>query len=61
MQIKIDDYQGREDRGGMEWELGVIRYKLLYIEWINNKVERIGEEWSGNLVLSDTSFYIQNG
>jgi len=22
----------------MEWELGVIRYKLLYTEWINNKV-----------------------
>ena len=24
--------------GGMEWEFGVGRYKLLYIEWINNKV-----------------------
>ena len=22
----------------MEWEFGVGRYKLLYIEWINNKV-----------------------
>ena len=24
--------------GGMDWEFGIIRYKLLYIEWINNKV-----------------------
>ena len=24
--------------GRMEWEVGVSRYKLLYIEWINNKV-----------------------
>ena len=24
--------------GGMEWEFGVSRCKLLYIEWINNKV-----------------------
>ena len=23
--------------GGMEWEFGVIRCKLLYIGWINNK------------------------
>ena len=22
----------------MEWEFGTSRYKLLYIEWINNKV-----------------------
>ena len=24
--------------GGKDWEFGVSRYKLLYIEWINNKV-----------------------
>ena len=24
--------------GGMEWEGGVSRYKLLYIEWINNNI-----------------------
>ena len=24
--------------GGMEWQVGVSRCKLLYIEWINNKV-----------------------
>ena len=25
---------------GMKWELGINRYKLLYIDWINNKVLR---------------------
>ena len=24
--------------GGKDWELGISRYKLLYIGWINNKV-----------------------
>ena len=24
--------------GGMDWEFGVSRCKLLYIEWVNNKV-----------------------
>ena len=24
--------------GGLDWEFGVSRCKLLYIEWINNKV-----------------------
>ena len=24
--------------GGMDWEFGVNRCKLLYIEWVNNKV-----------------------
>ena len=32
------DCQGEGFERGMEWEVGVIRYKLLYIEWINNKV-----------------------
>ena len=26
-----------EGGGGIEWEFGVSRCKLLYIEWINNK------------------------
>ena len=30
--------KGEENRGGMDWEFGVSRCKLLYIEWINNKV-----------------------
>ena len=25
-------------RGGMDWDFGFSRCKLLYIEWINNKV-----------------------
>ena len=24
--------------GGMEWEVGISRCKLLYVKWINNKV-----------------------
>ena len=27
-----------EGEGGMDWEFGTSRPKLLYIEWINNKV-----------------------
>ena len=30
--------QGGGDGGGMEWEAGISRCKLLYTEWINNKV-----------------------
>ena len=30
--------RGKGGEGGMEWEFGVSRCKLLYIEWINNKV-----------------------
>ena len=30
--------QGRGGRGGMDWEFGVSRHKLLYIDWINSKV-----------------------
>ena len=30
--------KGEGGEGGMEWEFGVSRCKLLYIEWINNKV-----------------------
>ena len=29
---------GRRSGGGMDWEFGISRYKLLYIGWINNKV-----------------------
>ena len=29
--------RGGEGGGGMEWEFGVSRRKLLHIEWINNK------------------------
>ena len=30
--------QGERVGEGMEWKVGVSRCKLLYIEWINNKV-----------------------
>ena len=29
--------KGERVGGRMEWEVGVRRYELLYIEWINNK------------------------
>ena len=39
---------GGEVGGGMNWEFGVSRCKLLHIEWINNKV-----------LLYNTGNYIQ--
>ena len=30
--------QGLGSARGMEWEVGISRYKPLYIEWINSKV-----------------------
>ena len=27
-----------QDQGGMDWELGISRYKLLYLKGINNKI-----------------------
>ena len=30
--------RGSRGEGKIDWEFGVIRCKLLYIEWINNKV-----------------------
>ena len=30
--------EGEEREGGMEMEFGVSRFRLLNIEWINNKV-----------------------
>ena len=41
--------KGEGVRGGMEWEFGVSRYKLLYIGWINKKV-----------LLYSTGNYIQS-
>ena len=35
-------------RGRKEWEFGISRCKLLYIEWINNKV-----------LLYSTGYYVQ--
>ena len=30
--------RGKGVQGGIQEEVGVSRYKLLYIEWINNKI-----------------------
>ena len=30
--------KGERVEGGLQWEAGISRYELLYIEWINNKV-----------------------
>ena len=31
--------KGERIKEGMDWEAGVSRCKLLYIEWINNRVQ----------------------
>ena len=36
--------KGEGGRGGTEWEAGVSRCKLLYMEWIHNKVLLYGPE-----------------
>ena len=45
--------QDRSRDGGMDWESGISRYKLLYPEWINNKIfpcttahEKVGHTFS---------------
>ena len=35
--------RGREDGGGMDWEFGISRGKLLYIGWRNNKAYCIAQ------------------
>ena len=35
---RLDLAKGEEVGGAMVWELGISRCKLLYIEWISNKV-----------------------
>ena len=47
-EIRLVVANGEEVGGGMEWEVGVSRCKLLYIECMNNQV-----------VLSSTENYIQ--
>ena len=42
--------KGKGVRGGMEWEVGVSRHKLLYIEWINNKVYCIAQRSIFNIL-----------
>ena len=42
---------GRGWPGGMDWELGISRCKLVYKEWINNKVPLYSTEILGNTVM----------
>ena len=35
---KIMVAKGEGEYGGIEWEFEVSRFKLLHVEWINNKV-----------------------
>ena len=37
-EIRLVVVQGEQGWGGVDWEFGVNRCKLLYIEWIDNKV-----------------------
>lgn len=37
MELQNRLQRGRSSGGGVDWELGISRYKLLYIEWISNK------------------------
>ena len=30
--------KGEVGRRGLDWEFGISRWKLVYIEWVNNKV-----------------------
>ena len=30
--------KGEGGRRGLDWEFGISRWKLVYIEWVNNKV-----------------------
>ena len=36
--LVVVEGRGRWGGGGMEWEVGISRCKLLYTEWIKNKV-----------------------
>ena len=36
--------------GGMDWEFGISKYKLLYIEWINNKVLFLAQRPISNIL-----------
>ena len=43
-QIQRTDLRSPGDGGGMDWGLGISRCKLVYIEWINNKVRLYSAE-----------------
>ena len=44
METRLVVAKGDGERERMEWEFGISKCKLLYIEWINNKVLLFGTE-----------------
>ena len=48
MDSRLEVARGEEGRSGMDGDLGVIRHKLLYLEWI-----------SSGVLLCSTGNYIQ--
>ena len=68
--------EGGELGGGMEWEFGISRCKLVYIGWINNKfllystenyiqypvINHHGKEYEKNIYMSNgvTLLYSRN-
>ena len=52
-------YKGEGVGGGMEWEVGVSRCKLLHIEWINNKVLQYSTENYIQYLVIGTSLVAQ--
>ena len=65
--------QGEVGGGGMDWEFGISRCKLLYIGWMNNKVllystgnyipypviNNNGEEYKKNTYMHNNHFAVQ--
>ena len=44
IEIRLVVAKGERDGRGINWEFGISRYKLVYGEWVNNKVLLYGTE-----------------
>ena len=44
IEIRLVVAKGERDGRGINWEFGISRYKLVYGEWVNNKVLPYGTE-----------------
>ena len=49
--LKILVAKGVGSEGGMDWQFGISRYKLLYAEWINKKSYCITQGAIFNILL----------
>ena len=68
-QAQRTDFQllmGRGHGGGMNWEFGISRCKLVYIEWINSKVilyiqypviNHMANEMKKNIIYTESLCY----